>query len=254
MWPRAGSGRGICDENCDSRRQRTGGSHPRPPFPCTRARGHGIQPASREPPRGTSFDGMALRGATGSPSSSRATYASIWPDAASIAGTRRRTGATILESRVRSTRLLHEAIAGLKHPPKLWVNASTATIYRHALDRAMNEATGELGGNEPGAPDTWNFSIDVAKAWEEAFFSTPTPLHAKDRDPQCDDLQSRSRRRLRCVPGACAAGPWRQTGTGYAIRFLDPRCGFRAGRGLVDRARNVRRRGQPGIAQPASQS
>ena len=85
----------------------------------------------------------------------------------------------ILESRVRSTRLLHEAIAGLKHPPKLWVNASTATIYRHSLDRAMNEATGELGGNEPGAPDTWNFSIDVAKAWEEAFFSTPTPLTRK---------------------------------------------------------------------------
>jgi uncharacterized protein (TIGR01777 family) len=85
----------------------------------------------------------------------------------------------ILESRVRSTRLLHEAIAGLKQPPKLWVNASTATIYRHALDRAMNEATGELGGNEPGAPDTWNFSIDVAKAWETAFFSTPTPLTRK---------------------------------------------------------------------------
>jgi uncharacterized protein len=33
-------------------------------------------------------------------------------------------------------------------------------------------STGELGGNEPGAPDTWKFSIQVAKAWEEAFFST----------------------------------------------------------------------------------
>jgi NAD dependent epimerase/dehydratase family enzyme len=59
------------------------------------------------------------------------------------------------------------------------VNASTATIYRHALDRPMNEADGELGGNEPGAPDTWNFSIDVAKAWEEAFFSSTTPLTRK---------------------------------------------------------------------------
>jgi hypothetical protein len=27
----------------------------------------------------------------------------------------------------------------------------------------MDEATGKLGGNEPGAPDTWNFSIQVAK-------------------------------------------------------------------------------------------
>jgi uncharacterized protein len=86
---------------------------------------------------------------------------------------------SIRDSRIRSTRLLHEAIASLRHPPRLWVNASTATIYRHSLDRAMSESDGELGGNEPGAPDTWNFSIDVAKAWEEAFFSTPTPLTRK---------------------------------------------------------------------------
>jgi uncharacterized protein (TIGR01777 family) len=85
----------------------------------------------------------------------------------------------IHDSRVRSTRLLHEAISGLKHPPRLWVNASTATIYRHALDRPMRESDGELGGNEPGAPDTRNFSIDVAKAWEDAFFSTPTPRTRK---------------------------------------------------------------------------
>jgi uncharacterized protein len=86
---------------------------------------------------------------------------------------------SIYESRIRSTRLLSEVIASLNHAPRLWVNASTATIYRHALDRAMNEANGELGGNEPGAPDTWNFSIDVAKAWEEAFFSGCTPRTRK---------------------------------------------------------------------------
>ena len=86
---------------------------------------------------------------------------------------------SIYESRIRSTRLLSEVIASLNHAPRLWVNASTATIYRHALDRAMNETNGELGGNEPGAPDTWNFSIDVAKAWEEAFFSGSTPRTRK---------------------------------------------------------------------------
>jgi len=43
----------------------------------------------------------------------------------------------------------------------------------------MDEATGELGGNEPGAPDTWNFSIRVAKGWEEAFFATSTPRTRK---------------------------------------------------------------------------
>jgi hypothetical protein len=43
----------------------------------------------------------------------------------------------------------------------------------------MNEAEGELGGSEPGAPDTWNFSIDVAKGWENAFFSASTRLTRK---------------------------------------------------------------------------
>jgi len=93
----------------------------------------------------------------------------------------RYTGANrriIYESRIHSTRLLNQVIASLNPAPRLWINASTATIYRHALDRAMNE-DGELGGSEPGAPDTWNFSIDVAKGWEEAFFSTPTPLTRK---------------------------------------------------------------------------
>jgi uncharacterized protein len=86
---------------------------------------------------------------------------------------------SIYESRVRTTLLLNEVIASLKHPPRIWLNASTATIYRHSLDRPMDEITGELGGNEPGAPNTWNFSIGVAKGWEEAFFSTPTPLTRK---------------------------------------------------------------------------
>ena len=81
----------------------------------------------------------------------------------------------ILDSRVRSTVLLNQVIAQLKRPPRVWLNASTATIYRHALDRPMDEYTGELGGNEAGAPDTWNFSISVAKAWEAAFFSGVTP-------------------------------------------------------------------------------
>lgn len=81
----------------------------------------------------------------------------------------------IKESRIQTTRLVGEAIQQAAHRPKLWMNASTATIYRHALDRPMDEATGELGGVEPDAPSTWRFSIDVARSWEEAFFGSPTP-------------------------------------------------------------------------------
>ncbi len=78
--------------------------------------------------------------------------------------------AAILDSRVRPTQLLHQVIAKLSEPPRVWLNASTATIYRHALDRPMDEATGEFGGGEPGAPRKWDFSVEVAKRWEHAFF------------------------------------------------------------------------------------
>jgi uncharacterized protein len=59
------------------------------------------------------------------------------------------------------------------------MNASTATIYRHSLDRPQDEVDGELGGDEPGVPDTWRFSIKVAKDWEAAFFAAATPKTRK---------------------------------------------------------------------------
>jgi len=81
----------------------------------------------------------------------------------------------IIDSRVVPTRLIGQAIEQSKVPPKVWMNASTSTFYRHALDRPQDELTGELGGNEPGVPETWNFSIDVARRWEEAFYASTTP-------------------------------------------------------------------------------
>jgi len=74
----------------------------------------------------------------------------------------------ILKSRVESTRAVGKAIARAKHPPRVWLQASTATIYADRYDAPNDEATGILGGGEKGAPDTWRFSIDVAKEWEAA--------------------------------------------------------------------------------------
>jgi len=74
----------------------------------------------------------------------------------------------IKESRVKSTRAVGEAIARAARPPRVWLQASTATIYAHRYDAPNNEATGILGGSEEGAPDTWRFSIEVAKSWEQA--------------------------------------------------------------------------------------
>jgi hypothetical protein len=84
------------------------------------------------------------------------------------------------DSRIGPTRLLHQAFACLVNPPRLWMNASTATIYRHSLDTPMDEAGGEIGGNElirprRRAPEKWNWTVQLAKDWEAAFFGTATP-------------------------------------------------------------------------------
>lgn len=73
----------------------------------------------------------------------------------------------IKDSRVDSVRAVGLAIAGAARPPAVWLQASTATIYAHRYD-AANEEDGLLGGGEPGVPETWNFSIDVATSWEKA--------------------------------------------------------------------------------------
>ncbi len=74
----------------------------------------------------------------------------------------------IMDSRLRSTRAVGEAIGRCAVPPRVWLQASTATIYAHTFAAPNDEATGMLGGGEPDAPDTWRFSIDVATAWERA--------------------------------------------------------------------------------------
>lgn len=72
----------------------------------------------------------------------------------------------ILNSRVKTTKILGEAINACQNPPRLWINSSTATIYRHAEDRPMTEENGEIGTG---------FSVNVAKEWEQAFFSFECP-------------------------------------------------------------------------------
>jgi uncharacterized protein (TIGR01777 family) len=74
----------------------------------------------------------------------------------------------ILDSRVDSVRAIGLALPKLQKPPGTWLQASTATIYAHRFDVPNDEINGIIGGREPGAPDTWRFSIDVATAWERA--------------------------------------------------------------------------------------
>jgi len=71
----------------------------------------------------------------------------------------------ILRSRIASTRALGDAIEGAQSPPKLWINASTATIYADARDTPNTEREGLIGEG---------FSVSVARAWEDAFFGRVT--------------------------------------------------------------------------------
>lgn len=73
----------------------------------------------------------------------------------------------IFSSRLTTTAALAQAIYEAENPPALWVNSSTATIYRHADDRPMTESDGELGSG---------FSVEVAKAWERQLFAGDLPV------------------------------------------------------------------------------
>lgn len=78
--------------------------------------------------------------------------------------------AEIINSRVIPTKLLGDVVNTLANPPKLWINLSSATIYRHAEDHAQDELTGEIG---------YGFSIDVCKIWEQTFFNIDAPRTRK---------------------------------------------------------------------------
>lgn len=81
----------------------------------------------------------------------------------------------LIDSRVKSTRVVGQAIAQVTNPPRVWLQASTATLYAHRYDAPNDEATGIIGGSEPNAPDTWRFSIDVVKKWERELNAAATP-------------------------------------------------------------------------------
>jgi uncharacterized protein len=113
----------------------------------------------------------------------------------------------IMDSRVESTRAVGEAIARAERPPGVWLQASTATIYAHRHDAPNDEHTGLIGGSEPDAPESWGFSVQVARAWERTAEEADTPRTRKvllrtsmvmspDRGGIFDVLATMVRRRL----------------------------------------------------------
>ncbi|WP_152365326.1 TIGR01777 family oxidoreductase [Microlunatus speluncae] len=81
----------------------------------------------------------------------------------------------MMDSRVESARVIGQAIAAAARPPAVWLQMSTATIYAHRFDAANDEATGVIGGAEPGVPDYWAYSVDIARNWEAEQDRADTP-------------------------------------------------------------------------------
>jgi uncharacterized protein (TIGR01777 family) len=81
----------------------------------------------------------------------------------------------MMDSRLDSTRILGEAIARCQNSPRVWLNASTATIYKHTFGPAWNE-DGEIGSTAEAKDE---FSIEIATAWEREFAKANTPATRK---------------------------------------------------------------------------
>ena len=72
----------------------------------------------------------------------------------------------IYSSRIDSTNIIGKAIQQCNRPPKIWINSSTATIYKYSLDKEMTEENGAIGDD---------FSMKIAKSWEKEFYSHDIP-------------------------------------------------------------------------------
>lgn len=110
----------------------------------------------------------------------------------------------IIDSRVQSTSVLGAAVGSCSQPPKLWINASTATIYRDSYDTPQTESDGEIGTG---------FSVEVAKAWEKAF-------HDAEVDPKVRKIALRTSLVMAEEPGTVL-----EVLTGLAKKYLGGKMG-----------------------------
>jgi uncharacterized protein len=85
----------------------------------------------------------------------------------------------MMRSRVRSARVVGQAIAVAGRPPRAWLQMSTATIYAHTYGTANDDVTGVIGGSEEGVPGYWAFSVDIAQAWERELDEAKVPATRK---------------------------------------------------------------------------
>lgn len=78
----------------------------------------------------------------------------------------------IMDSRIKPTRAIGEAAAHCAQPPRVWLNCSSATIYRHTFGDAWDETGTDF---TPTSAVHDEFSLEVIHAWENAFNAASAP-------------------------------------------------------------------------------
>jgi nucleoside-diphosphate-sugar epimerase len=125
----------------------------------------------------------------------------------------------MMRSRVDSARAVGRAVAAADRPPRVWMQMSTATVYAHRFDAPNDEATGRIGGDEPGMPGYWEYSVRIARRWEAAQEEAATPATRK--------VALRSAMVMRAYRSACRPpGGW--PGSGRSCSARTPSCCSRA--------------------------
>ena len=81
----------------------------------------------------------------------------------------------MMNSRIDTCESVGRAITMAKNPPRVWIQASTATIYAHTLNALFDEKNGVIGGHEDNVPDYWAYSVAIARAWESTLLAADTP-------------------------------------------------------------------------------
>ena len=76
----------------------------------------------------------------------------------------------IFDSRTNAVKALGQAIQQATVPPKLWINAASATIYPHATDTPRDENFTDFVDD---------FSVQVCRLWEKTFYEQRTPFTRK---------------------------------------------------------------------------
>ena len=129
----------------------------------------------------------------------------------------------MMRSRVRSARVVGQAIAAARRPPRAWLQMSTATIYAHTHGAPNDEVTGVIGGSEAGVPGYWAFSVDIAQAWERELDDADVAATRKGSVASRDGDDPGQGRGVRSAVKDGTPGAGRPDRRRRAVRVVDPR-------------------------------